>query len=86
MSSPLPDIQSAFGKPATTGTKRNHPKTPLHTGRWECFSRDAASYEYPTTPIGDDILPPPTEILFTLEKVVDRVIAHHLDNLNRIFI
>ena len=82
----LADIQKALAKPSTTGTTRNHPKTPNVVGRWESFLTEAASYEYPATPIGADVVLPGTRgIKFKLERDVDKVIGSHLDNLNRIF-
>ena len=86
LSNTLPDIEKALTKPSTTGTKRNHPKTPKVVGRWEGFLTEAARYEYPTTPIGADVVLPATRgIKFKLERDVDKVIGTHLDNFNRIF-
>jgi hypothetical protein len=86
LSSSLADIEKALSKPSTTGTKRIHPKIPKVVERWDNFITEAARYEYPTTPIGADVvLPPTTEIKFKLERDVDKVIGNHLDNFNRIF-
>ena len=86
LSNILADIEKALTKPSTSGTKRNHPKVPKVVERWNDFISEAASYEYPTTPIGADVvLPPTTEIKFKLEKDVEKVIGYHLDNFNRIF-
>ena len=86
LSNTLADIENDFTKPSTTGTKRSHPKTPTFVGRWVEFMSDAARYEYPTTPIGKDVaLPATTEFKFQLEKDIDKVVACHLDNFNRIF-
>ena len=86
LSSSLADIEKALTKPSKTGTKRNHPKIPKVVGRWEGFITEAARYEYPTTPIGADVVLPATRgIKFKLERDVDKVIGSHLDNLNRIF-
>jgi predicted Ser/Thr protein kinase len=82
----LADIENDLSNPTTTGTRRKYPKTPNCTGRWEEFKADAAAYVYPTTPIGNDIsLPFTSEIKFSLEKDVNKVIGNHLDNFNRIF-
>ena len=73
-------------KPSTTGTPRKYSKTPRDVGRWEGFKAEASSYQYPTDPIGADVvLPATTEIKFKLERDVDKVIGSHLDNFNRIF-
>ena len=86
LSNILADIEKSLTKPSTTGTKRNHPKIPKVVERWDDFITEAARYEYPTTPIGADVvLPPTTEIKFKLERDVDKVIGNHLDNFNRIF-
>jgi hypothetical protein len=85
--STLADIQKALAKPSTTGTTRNHPKTPKVVGRWEGFKTEAASYEYPTTPpIGADVvLTATSEIKFKPEKDVDSIIQNYLHNFNRVF-
>jgi hypothetical protein len=86
LSNILADIEKALSKPSTTGTQRNHPKRPKVVERWGDFITEAARYKYPTTPIGADIvLPPTTEIKFRLERDVDAVIHYHLHNFNRIF-
>jgi hypothetical protein len=86
LSNILPDIEKELSKPSTIGTKRSYPKTPKSVERWRDFLTDAARYEYPTTPIGADVVfPTITEIKFKLERDIDKVIANHLDNFNRIF-
>ncbi|KAJ3354564.1 hypothetical protein HDU83_005015 [Entophlyctis luteolus] len=65
---------------------RSQPKTPSNVKRWVEFKQVAANYLYPNAPISKDIvLPATTEIEFNSEKDVDKVIASHLDNFNRIF-
>jgi hypothetical protein len=82
----LPDVEKDLSKPSSSGTKRNHKQTLLSVKRWEEFILDAASYKYPTTPIGTDVmLPITTEVVFRLERNVDTVIENHLGNFNRIF-
>jgi hypothetical protein len=86
LSNILADIEKALTKPSTTGTKRNHPKIPQVVERWDNFMTEAARYEYPTTPIGADVVLPGTRsIKFQLERDVHKVIGSHLYNFNRIF-
>jgi len=86
LSNTLGDIEKDLSIPSTTGTKRKHSKIPRLTERWEGFISDAARYDYPTTPIGAGVtLPSTINVIFNLEKDVDKVIGNHLDNLNRIF-
>jgi predicted Ser/Thr protein kinase len=86
LSNSLPFIEKSLSKPPSAGTQRRYPKTPGTVGRWERFKADAAGYEYPTTPMGSDvILPVTTEIKIRLEKDIDMVIGCHLANFNRIF-
>ena len=85
-SNTLQDIEKSLSKPTTTGTIRSHPKTPKVVGRWKEFISEAARFEYPTTPIGNDVvLPSTSEIKFNLERDVHTVIQAHLYNFNRIF-
>ena len=44
LSNVLADIKKALLKPSTTGTKRNHSKTPQVVGRWEDFLSEVATF------------------------------------------
>lgn len=74
LSNALADIDKCLSKSSTAGTPRKYSKTPRIFGRWEGFKGEAASYQYPTNPIGADVSLPATRgIKFKLERDVDKV-------------
>jgi predicted Ser/Thr protein kinase len=84
LSNTLGEIKKKLAEPVSS-SKRNHPKTPKTVERWEEFRTNAANFNFPTNLLSSDILlPVTTEIEFSSEKDVDKVIGVHLDNFNRI--